>query len=155
MIKFTAELGRGGHLFGFGLSETDLNRLEFNKEPIIFDFGYIDQPHLIGLILYMGQYEEPDDDITPTLDELKAATSPFLDNHQGITAETLRIFYIAHSILYQWRKTPFWGFETAVEITHPNDRQLFAAGRTDEEIIDYLVESGLLPRSHVPDGYLG
>ena len=37
MIKFVAQLEQG-NLYGFGFTDTNLNRLEFNDEPIFFCF---------------------------------------------------------------------------------------------------------------------
>jgi len=59
MLKFTAELQNSGTLYGFGLAEANLNRLEFNNEPIFFDFGYAKHPELFGLILYFDEFYEP------------------------------------------------------------------------------------------------
>ncbi|MDX2215462.1 MAG: hypothetical protein SFY66_19520 [Oculatellaceae cyanobacterium bins.114] len=60
MIKFTAQKEDGGTLYGFGLSEANLNRLQFNDEPIFFDFGYANHPNLFGLIMYCHEYSTPE-----------------------------------------------------------------------------------------------
>ena len=57
MFKFVSHLPEG-NLYGFGLTETNLNRLEFNNEPIFFDFGYAGHPELFGLILYFRQFNK-------------------------------------------------------------------------------------------------
>jgi hypothetical protein len=143
VIKFTTKLDQGGHLYRFGLSETDLNRLEFNKEPIFFDFGYAGYPHLFGVILYMSEYEEPEN-VLPSMEQIKARCLPLFEAEQGVTLETLRVFLIARSILSRCRSTFFHGFSVAIEISHPQDKQVFFAGRTDEEIAACLVKEGLL-----------
>lgn len=46
--------------------------------------------------------------------------------------------------MQKFREVPFWGFESQIEITNPQDKQLFFAGRTEQEIEDYLRGAGLI-----------
>lgn len=154
MIKFTADIIPLGTLYGFGLTEANLNRLEFNDKPIFFDFGYAGHPDLFGLIAYMGEYNTPED-IAANIDVLRFA---YLNNKQGrnvpgqmlcpgnslITPETMHFFPLAKSIIAKFRSTPFWGFNTQIAITHASDQQVFFAGRTEQEIEQYLQGTGLI-----------
>lgn len=142
MIKFVAELPQG-QMYGFGLTEANLNRLEFNNEPIFFDFGYAGHPKLFGLFSYLGKYQEPID-IAENIDAARENWIPFFDLERGITPETLRVFPIAWSIMEKFRSTPFWGFETQITIANPNDMQLIFSGRTGQEIEQYLQKGGLM-----------
>ncbi len=143
MIKFTASLKPQGTLYGFGLSEANLNRLEFNSEPIFFDFGYCDRPDLFGLILYLEVFKTPED-IANNLETVQLHCLPFINPDRGVTTETLRVFPIARNIMAKFRRSPYWGFETSVEITNPHDKQMFFAGTTEQNIEQYLQNGGFL-----------
>lgn len=143
MIKFTGGLQNGGTLYGFGLSESNLNRLEFNDEPIFFDFEYAEHPELFGLIFYMGEFKEPAD-IAANLDAVSQRCIPFLDAKHGVTVETLRVFPISKSIMQTFRETPLWSFQAHIEIINPNDLQLFFSGRTEQELEQYFQNAGLV-----------
>jgi hypothetical protein len=143
MLKFTAELQNGGNLYGFGLSEANLNRLQFNDEPIFFDFGYAGHPKLFGLILYFGEFEQPEE-IATNIDAVQRRCIPFISQEHGATGKTLRVFPMANSIVQKLRNTPFWAFETQNEITNSSDKQWFLAGRTEREIADFFVQSGFV-----------
>lgn len=143
MIKFTGDLQNGGTLYGFGLSEANLNRLEFNDEPIFFDFGYNGNPELFGLIFYLGEFKEPAD-IAANPDAVSQRCIPFLNERHGVTVETLRVFPVAKSIMQTFRSTPLWSFQAHIEITNPNDLQLFFSGRTEQELEQYFQNAGLI-----------
>jgi hypothetical protein len=143
VIKFTALLQNGGNLYGFGLSEANLNRLEFNDEPIFFDFGYAGHPELFGLILYFGEFEEPAE-IAANADAVNDHCIPFIDEKRGVTAETLRVFPIAKRIMRELRGTPLWSFQAKIHITNPSDMQMFLSGRTEHELEQYFLEKGLI-----------
>jgi hypothetical protein len=146
MIKFVAKMTEGS-MYGFGLTETNLNRMEFNQEPIFFDFGYTDHPELFGLILYMGECKEPED-IAANPEALEQRLVPFLNVEHGVTLDTLLILPIAESVMQEFRSTPFWGFSAQIEITHPADQQLVFAGRDEKDIEQYLQKTGLVsPRT--------
>lgn len=142
MIKFVAN-GTEGSLYGFGLSEGNLNRLQFNQEPIFFSFEYAGVPELFGLVFYMSQFKEPID-IFNNPESVQEFCVPFLDDARGITVDALRVFPLAQSVMQKFRSTPFWGFEAKMQITHPGDRQMFFSGRTNEEIEEYFQGAGLL-----------
>lgn len=148
MIKFVARLAQGsGNLYGFGLTESNLNRLEFNHEPIFFSFDYAGHPNLFGLIVYTGEFETPLDiagSLETTAEAVVKYCVPFFDEERGVTPETLRFFLIARSVMEQLRSTPFWGFDTEIEITNPADQQLFFAGRDSQDIESYLQKAGLI-----------
>lgn len=143
MIKFTAQSGEGATIYGFGLTEANLNRLEFNKEPIFFDFGYAGHPELFGLISYLDQFEEPEY-IAADINAAKESCIPFFDSEHGVTPKTLHFFPIAQSVMQKFRSTPFWGCDTQIQITHPCDAQLIFAGRTEKEIEEYLQSAGFI-----------
>lgn len=143
MIKFTGAMQNGGTLYGFGLSEGNLNRLEFNDEPIFFDFGYTGHPELFGLIFYMGEFGEPSD-IAANPEEVGKRCIPFFDEAHGVTVESLRVFPIAKSIMQTLRSIPMWSFQAHIEITNSNDMQLFFSGRTEQELEQFFREKGLI-----------
>ena len=143
MIKFVAELIGEGHLYGFGLTEANLNRMQFNEEPIFFDFGYCGHPELFGLILYMDGFKEPED-IAANIEVLEQRLIPFLNVEHGVTIDTLLVLPIAESIMQKFRTTPFWGFTTQTKITNPADQQLVFAGRDKKDIEQYLQKTGLV-----------
>lgn len=143
MLKCVAELKDGGNLYVFGLSETNLNRLQFNQEPIFFDFGYMGNPNLFGLILYFDAFNEPIE-ILANPDVVSECCAPFINEKHGVNGNTLRVFPIAKRIMGEFRTTQFWAFKTQVEITHPNDVQLFFSGRTEEEIEQHFRDKGLI-----------
>jgi hypothetical protein len=142
MIKFIAPIAKG-NLYGFGLTENELNRMEFNNETIFFDFGYADQPKLFGLILYLESFQKPED-ILNNFDALTVQCLPFFNSERGVTSETLRVFPMAKNIMQEFRNTPFWGYSTQIEITNPNDQQLIFAGKDEQAIEEYLQRAGLL-----------
>ncbi|MHC5779313.1 hypothetical protein [Nostoc sp.] len=142
MIKFLAKLQNGGTLYGFGLAEANLNRLEFNNEPIFFDFEYAQHPGLFGLILYFDEFEEPVQ-ITENAEAVGDRCVPFINEEHGVTGETLRVFPIAKRIMREMR-TPLYCFKTEIEITNPNDIGLFFSGRTEHELEKYFQEQGLI-----------
>lgn len=141
MIKCLARLNQGGNLYVFGLTEANLNRMEFNQEPIFFDFGYADHPEQFALIHYFPQFAEPKDVEAETLIRF---CSRLIDEKRGVTFETLRVFPIAQSVMQQFRSTPFWSLDARCPITSPNDKQLFFAGQDEQSIEKYLVDSGLI-----------
>jgi hypothetical protein len=146
MLKFTAKMQNGGTLYGFGLAESNLNRLEFNDEPIFFSFEYAGHPKLFGLILYLGQFETPEEISANGEAVVSDRSIPFINEKHGVTGETLSVFPIARSIMEKMRSTPLWSFETQAQITNSNDIQLFFSGRTEQELRDYFIEGGLLGR---------
>lgn len=147
MLKFFARLQNGGGLYGFGLSEFNLNRLEFNDEPIFFDFGYVGHPNLFGLILYFGNFNDPIE-VAANVEAVQEKCMPFIDPNRGVTGETLRVFPICKSIMQALRSTPLWSFEARVEIANPNDMQLFLSGRTEQELEEFFQRQGLIsPRT--------
>ena len=132
-----------GKLYGFGLSEANLNRMEFNNEPIFFDFGYAGNSNLFGLILYLREFREPAD-IAASVDDIRIFCLPFFDRERGVTPETLRVFPFARSIMQKFRDTPYWGFDTYIRIAHKSDMQMFFAGRDEKDIEQYLRGAGLI-----------
>ncbi|MFN6538111.1 MAG: hypothetical protein RM021_017435 [Nostoc sp. EkiNYC01] len=143
MLKLLAELEGGGNLYLFGLPKTDLDRLQFNNEPIFFDFGYAGFPKLFGLILYFDSFEVPEE-IDANIDAVKQSCLPFINEKRGVTGETLLFFPIAKSIMTEFRSTPIWGFEHRLQVSHPNDMQFFFSGKTEEELLDYFRREGLI-----------
>lgn len=137
MLKFIAKLENGDNLYGFGLSESNLNRLQFNDEPIFFDFEYAGHPELFGLFIYFDEFQTPEE-AASNLDVVKERCIPFIDESQGISGETLRFFPIVKSVMQKFRDTPFWGFDAKIKITNPNDQQLIFSGRTEQEMRQYL-----------------
>lgn len=145
MIKFTAELFNGGTLYGFGLSEANLNRMEFNHEPIFFDFGYAKMSNLFGLILYLDKYATPEE-ILDNFEEIRKLQLPFLNMPRGVTPETLIIFPMARNIMARLRKEKFWCFETNVNIKSAHDKQIFLAARTEQEIEKFFLDAGFITK---------
>ncbi|MCC5636335.1 hypothetical protein LC593_10785 [Nostoc sp. CHAB 5844] len=144
MLKFTAELQDGGNLYGFGLTETNLNRLEFNDEPILFSFDFIGHPDIYALIFYLGFKFKKPEDIAKNIDFVENCCASFA-REKGISPEALRIFPIAKTVMQKLRDTPLWGFDNVkVEITHPNDKQLIFSGRTEQELRDFFMQSGFV-----------
>lgn len=143
MIKFLAGNPAGRRVFGFGLSEANLNRMQFNNEPLFFDFGYAGNPELFGLILYVGDFDTPEQ-IHANLEQVKQRALPAFNLGRGVSPESLRMFVLSRDIVEKFRQIPFWGFNTALEITHPEDQQLFFSGRTEQDIEAYLIKEGLI-----------
>jgi hypothetical protein len=141
LIKIVLDLDADGVTYLFGLTETNLNRMEFNKEPIFFDFGYANHPELFALVHYFPEYDRPE---SINLEAIAPFSLPFFDSDRGVTPKTLRFFPIARSIMQKFRATPFWGFETKVAIAHPGDSQLFFAGRDEKAIEKYFQDAGLI-----------
>jgi hypothetical protein len=140
MIKFTGSIDDGGTLYGFGLTEANLNRLVFNQEPIFFDFGYAGLPHLFGLILYFD-CPAPED---LSLETVQAAVIPFLDSARGVTVNTLRLMALTKSIVDQFRAVPFWQHSTKIAIAHENDVEMIFSGPDEGAIEKYFVDTGLV-----------
>jgi hypothetical protein len=139
MIKITIPSRHGGTAFIFGLTEVNLNRLQFNQEPIFFDFGYIDRPDLYGLIFHVPGVEklsEVDPDI------LYQIVAPFLS--KTVTKSNLKVFAITEGIMARMRQTPFWGFKYAAQITAPQDSQLIFAASDNAAIERYFQEQGFI-----------
>jgi hypothetical protein len=143
MIKFLANLQNGGTLYGFGLAETNLNRLEFNAEPIFFDFDYANCKQLFGLILYLDEFEEPAE-ISENIEALEKRCIPFLSKKYNVTFDTLRVFPIAKRIMREMREKPLYSFQTKIKISSPNDIQIFFSGRTEHELEQFFLEKGLI-----------
>ena len=143
MIKLTADLDEGKFYF-FGLTEANLNRMEFNNEPIFFDFGYVGHPELFGLIFFMGEFASPIE-IAQNPEAVERYVTPFLDECRGITFESIRVFPISQNIMRQLR-VRYWGSETAIAIAHPKDRQMFFAGRDELDIESYFRKAGLITK---------
>ena len=141
MYRFTGVLG-AGRLYGFGLTETDLNRMEFNQEALFFDFGYVGAPGLHGLILYMDAFATAED-IAQDIAEIERQKAGFLKEHGAITPDSLRVFPLARNAMQQFRAVPFWAYGTQFELLHPDDRQMFFSGRDDQAIKEYLMAGGL------------
>lgn len=143
MIRFTADLQNSGTLYGFGLTETNLNRMQFNQEPIFFSFEYAGSPGLFGLILYMGQFNKPED-IKQNPLVVEEACTPFLLPERGVTFNSLRVFPIAQSVMEEFREKPFWSHQTRIEIGSKNDVQLFFAGPDEKSMSQFFQNAGLL-----------
>ena len=150
MIKFMGELTTGGNLYGFGLTEVNLNRLEFNAEPLLFDFGFAGHPELFCLIIYVGDRFNTPEDAAANINVVKEYCLPYLNESQGITPESLRMFPITRTVMEKFRSTPFWGFDCHIQITHPNDMQLIFAGPDERSIGKYLRKSGLFVDTDIP-----
>lgn len=145
MIKAVAELGSDGWLYLFGLTEGNLNRMEFNREPIFFDFGYAGNPELFGLIHYFPEFDRPED---VKVEQLERFCQALIDLERGVTFETLRFFPLARSVMEKFRSTPFWGLNAHIEIAKSGDRQIFFAGKDEQAIEEYFVKAGLVtPRT--------
>lgn len=154
MLKFIAETP-DARLYGFGLTETDLNRLEFNQEPLLFDFKHIDRPDLFGAITYLPEYLTPEDMLSrfakPT--SLTAFKQECLDKleRRGIypfekpaPLDKLILFPVCRSVFQTLRSRPFWAFDCNTPVTCPSDKQMFFAARDEKAITEYL-ESALIP----------
>jgi hypothetical protein len=142
MFKFVSELPQG-NFYGFGLPESDLNRMEFNRESLFFDFGYARRPDLFGLILFIPEFYYPSE-ITQNIDLVKRSCLPFLDQARGVIPDTLRVFPIAKSVMAKFRESPYWGLQTQIEIAHPEDKQVFFSGPDEQAIENYLRQSGAI-----------
>lgn len=129
-------------MYGFGLTESDLNRLEFNREAIFFDFGYAGHPELFGLVFYLD-VEYPIE-VIQNVEQIEQRCSSYLDPIKGITVDSLRVFPLVRSIVSKFRYTPYWAFETHIEITHPEDQQVFFAGRDERDIKHLIRSTGLV-----------
>jgi hypothetical protein len=69
---------------------------------------------------------------------------PFFDAEDGVTPESLRFFPIARSVMQKFRSAPFWGFDVQVKITSPYDKQIFFAGRDEQDMEKYFQTHGLI-----------
>lgn len=145
MIKLLGKKEKG-NVFLFGLSEGNLNRLEFNQEPIFFDFGYAKAPHLYGLIIHNKEYQTPKD-IGKDPSFLIESVQRYYDKSKGVTPDTLHIFPIVKIVLEKLRSTPFWAEQANCPILTPFDSQMFFSGRTEEEIKEYFLEHKLINNS--------
>lgn len=147
MIKFTAERASGGMLYGFGLTEANLNRMQFNDEPIFFDFGYTGRPDLFGLFLYCSKLKTPKD-IAANADEIKTYALPFFNEERGVVPGSLLFFPIARSVMRDLRNKPYWGYDTYIEIADARDMQLIFSGPDEESIRRYFAKAGFIsPRT--------
>lgn len=143
MIKLFSKLPEGeGHFYGFGFTETNLNRLEYNNEPIFFDFSYAGRPDLFGLIMYLPEYETPED-MAADIENVALRAVPFLKAEYGVTIETLRFFVIPRTVFSRLRKLDFWGYNLNLNITNPNDIQILFAGTDELAIERYFSGNGL------------
>ena len=142
MIKFVAQLEQG-NLYGFGFTDTNLNRLEFNDEPIFFCFDYAGHPELFGLILYMGEFQNPID-LQQNMDALIPLRNFFVNPTKGITTDTLLVFPIVRSVMQKFREKPFWALETHTMVTTPGDKQMFFCGTDDQTMTAYFREAGFI-----------
>jgi hypothetical protein len=141
MLKAVASLKSGGNLYAFGLSESDLNRLQFYNESIFFDFSFARQPQLFGLIVYFWQFEKPED-VLVNFDIVNEKCTSFFNESRGVTADTLCVFPFARKTLSDIRATPFWALQTRVQITHPGDIQTFFSGQTEDAIEKHFRDAG-------------
>ncbi|MEH2135405.1 hypothetical protein [Nostoc sp.] len=143
MLKLTAKLKNSGTLYCFGLSETNLNRLEFNNEPIFFDFDYAGHSDLFGLILYFDEFKEPTE-IAANPHAVERRCIPFLNEKHNVTEKTLRVFPIAQNIMKTLRSKPLWSFQSKTQIANPDDIQLFLSARTEQELEQYFRREGFI-----------
>lgn len=143
MLKFTAQQEGGGTLYGFGLSETDLNRLEFNQETIFFEFDYAGQPNKCGLIAYLGDYETPED-IAANLEQVRKAVALSFGAPSNALPGNLHLFPIARSVMQRFRQEPFWAFTTNLQISNSKDSQMFFSATTEAQMRKYLADAGLI-----------
>jgi hypothetical protein len=143
MIKITAKKGDTGSAYLFGLSEVNLNRLEFNQEPILFSFDYAGFPQTFGLVVYLPEMTESNWEGLD-MEALERKCVQYMSTEAGITPDTLRIFVLSRPVMQRLRTEPFWGYETHINIGDPKDVQLFFAGRTEAEIEAYFIEHGFI-----------
>lgn len=127
MIRFAANTVTG-RLYGFGLTEANLNRLQFNREFIFIDFATMDTPGYFGLIVHQD-VESPHQ---VDLDLLQPFVAMVLDEKRGVTVDSLRAFVLDSGTIAKLRKCQ--PFTTNVEISKPDDIQMFFWGRTEDEI---------------------
>lgn len=139
MIKITIPNRHGGTVFIFGLTEVNLNRLQFNNEPILFDFGYIDRPDLYGLIFHVPGVESLSE-VDPEI--LHQSVAPFLS--KTVTRSNLKVFAVTEGVVARMRQTPFWGFKYTAPITAPQDSQLIFAASDNAAIEQYFQEKGFI-----------
>lgn len=135
MIKATIPSEHSGTIFIFGLTKVNLNRLQFNQEPIFFDFGYIDRPDLYGLIFHVPGIENLSE-VDPNI--LHQSAAPFLS--KTVTRSNLKVFAITEGVMTRMRKTDFWGFRYTAPITGPQDSQLIFAASDNAAIEQYFQE---------------
>lgn len=138
MIKFVSRMEEGV-LYGFGLTEANLNRLEFNGEPIIFSFDYADLPDIYG-IFFFAPYARTPEEIAANPDLVTTYCESVLKEN-SIPAIAVRAFPIATSIMAKFRETPYFGFPMNLPISNPQDQQLIFAGPDERAIERYLRES--------------
>lgn len=142
MLKCVIQ-NESGDIYLFGLSETDLNRMEFNKESILFNFGYVNRPDLYGAVLYLNQFFN----WAEAVEDLKAVyyeITNLYDKKQGINAQTLKPFIITRDILRKLRNTPFWTFKTHLKSTKSNDVQMFFAADDEVSMMERFRKEGLI-----------
>jgi hypothetical protein len=143
MIKFCLQMESNATLYGFGLTEANLNRIEFNKEPIFFNFDYAGHPNLWGLILFLERYGKAEA-IKADLGNVALSCERFLDERRGVTLDTLRVFPFGRDVMDEFRRTNYWAFATTVNVTDAKDQQLFFAGPDENAIEEYMQRAGLL-----------
>ena len=143
MIKFVSSMPEGD-LYGFALTEGNLNRLEFNQEVIFFDFGYAGHPTLFGMIAYLPHYPTALDMLADIDSITGMALDVASDISEVVTPATLRFFPFAHEVMQRFRSTPFWAFDTSISIAKPGDRQMFFSGRTEQDIEEYFARHGFI-----------
>ncbi|HEY9764610.1 MAG TPA: hypothetical protein V6D07_18935 [Trichocoleus sp.] len=143
MIKFYAPMNKG-ELFGFGLSETNLNRMEFNGEDVFFSFDFAGHPDVYGLVIFVEEYNDAEE-MAQNIDAIKEryCLNYLEDKELGLTSENLRIFCFTKNVMEKFRSTPYWGFETNIPIKSNNDMQIFFSGPDEKSIEKYLVSAGL------------
>lgn len=127
MIKFLAHKPDGSKVFGFGFSETNMERLKFNREPIFFDFSDLDTPGYFGLVVYQDEFDE---------EELQNAAASILNPSRGVTVETLRAFVLPESAYAQMLNG--LGFSLNVKIESPGDTEIFFAGKNEQQMQELL-----------------
>jgi hypothetical protein len=141
MIALLGDGIDGGRVFTFGFTDVDLNRIEFNKEPILIDFGFAGCPDLFGFIHYFPEFAEAEE---IDLAIVAQSTKAILSTNPNVTIDRLYVFPFARNAMEKFRNTPFFGFPTQVPITHPKDQQFFFAGSTEQAIESHLAQHGLI-----------
>ena len=152
MLKFVIR-GKDRDTYGFGLSEANMNRLQFNHEPIFFDYAFAGTPNVYGLILCMYDFPEPED-IIACPEAVNHLAIPYL-NHR-VTFDNLRVFPVCRSVTDKLKEDPTYCFAVDCPILKPGDRQVFFAGRTEEEMEQYFSDIGLITaktKKYKPKGF--
>lgn len=144
MIKFVAGREGGGNVYGFGLSEANLNRMEFNDEPVFFDFGYAGRSDLFGLFVYCRECPTPESIQANLAAVVETYVLPFFDEQRGVTPETLVFFPIAQNVMLKFRQTPYWAYDLHIKIADPRDIQMIFSGPDEEAMRRYFSQTGLI-----------